>query len=243
MKRDDDFFVIWRDADGGANKGFLRGVSIGLLVLALGFGSGFVALQRTVAENATFEFGTTHDYEGVLVGEPVPLLVTESRVYFLVDPFKYAFDPQAREQLTGRRVALEATLIERGSQAMLEVVSGTVRDLGEGNAALASSASEVVTMRGEIVDSKCYLGVMNPGHLKPHRACAVNCLRGGIPPVLLTRHTDGARQTVLVSADGFPLKDWILDYVAEPVEVTGVSWRLGPIDLLAVYEQDVVRLD
>lgn len=243
MKRDDDFFVIWRDADGGAHKGFLRGVAIGLVVLALGFGSGFVALQQTVAEDATFEFGTTRDYEGTLVGEPVPLLVTDDQVYFLVDPFKYAFDPRAREQLTGRRVALEATLIERGAQAMLEVVSGTVRDLGAGDAVLRSSAAEVVTMRGEIVDSKCYLGVMNPGHLKPHRACAINCLRGGIPPVLLTRHKTGARQTVLVSTDGTPLKDWILPYVAEPVEITGEAWSLGPIDLLAVDEQAVTRLD
>lgn len=244
MNRNDDFFVIYRDGDGGPQKGWLRGLSIVLLLLALGLGSGFVALQRTVAEDATFEYGTTRTYEGVLVGEPVPLLVTTERVYFLVDPFKHAFDPQARERLTGRRIALEATLIERGAQAMLEVVKGSAVDRGEAEGGgLVRSAEHVVTRRGEIVDSKCYLGVMNPGHLKPHRACAVNCLRGGIPPLLLTRTAEGSRQTVLVSSDGRPLKDWILPYVAEPVEIIGRASRLGPIDLLAIDEQAVRRLD
>jgi hypothetical protein len=46
------------------------------------------------------------------------------------------------------------------------------------------------TLIGEIVDSKCYLGVMNPGALIPHRACAIRCISGGIPPVLLVRQSD-----------------------------------------------------
>jgi hypothetical protein len=29
-----------------------------------------------------------------------------------------------------------------------------------------------MTLTGEIVDSKCYLGVMNPGQGKVHRDCA-----------------------------------------------------------------------
>ena len=43
------------------------------------------------------------------------------------------------------------------------------------------------TFVGEIVDSKCFLGVMNPGRLTPHRACAIRCISGGVPPVLLVR--------------------------------------------------------
>ena len=42
---------------------------------------------------------------------------------------------------------------------------------------------DTFTLIGEIVDSKRYLGVMNPGNGKVHRDCAVRCLSGGIPPI------------------------------------------------------------
>ena len=49
----------------------------------------------------------------------------------------------------------------------------------------------VATLRGEIVDSKCYLGAMKPGDQKTHKACATLCIRGGIPPVLVERLPGG----------------------------------------------------
>lgn len=242
----DDFFVIYRDADGGALRGWLRGLSAAILVFALAMGAALVAFQRSVAPDARFEFGRVAEYEGVLVGDPVPLLVTRDRAYFLVNPLKYEFDTAVRAALHERNVRLRATLIERGEQAMLEVVEGSVEGLGsEPSAGLPAlgAARAGTRLVGEIVDSKCYLGVMNPGHLKPHRACAVNCLRGGIPPILLTRDAAGeSRQVVLVTADGVRLDEWILPWVAEPVEVTGALRRLGPLELLEVQEGGVRRL-
>ena len=103
----------------------------------------------------------------------------------------------------------------------LEVVEGSVSVVERASGPLPErTALGPAELQGEIVDSKCYLGVMNPGHLKPHRACAINCLRGGIPPVLLSRDETGAPvQTVLVSGDERLLRDWILEFVAEPIEV------------------------
>lgn len=242
----DDFFVLWRDHDGGAQRPWLRGFVLVVALLALGLGAALVAVQSTVNQQARFEYGTTRSYEGVLVGDPVPLLVTEERVYFLVDPQKHGFDPEALGHSNGRHVRLEATLIERDTQAMLEVVTGSVEDLGdhEGRALDLGPVRDDVVLRGEIVDSKCYLGVMNPGHLKPHRACAVNCLRGGIPPVLITRYDDGTTtQTVLVSRDDEELRAWILPYVAEPVQVRGRARRVGPLSVLEITRAGVDRLD
>jgi hypothetical protein len=42
-------------------------------------------------------------------------------------------------------------------------------------------------LRGEIVDTKCYLGVMTPGEDKVHRGCAVRCISRGVPPAFLVR--------------------------------------------------------
>ena len=239
----DDFFVIWRDADGGAQRGWLRGVVVALAVAAVGLAAVLVLLQGTVAEDARFEFGTTREYTGVLVGDPVPLLVTTGQTFFLVNPFKYEFDPEVQARLDGQSVRLTATLIERGERAMLEVVEGTVEPADPVDAGLPERVPlGAATISGEIVDSKCYLGVMNPGHLKPHRACAINCLRGGIPPVLLSRDDSGATvQTVLVSGDAQPLRDWVLEFVAEPVEVRGELAQLGDLRLMTVTPGSVTR--
>ena len=85
-----------------------------------------------------------------------------------------------------------------------------------------------LTLQGEIVDSKCYLGVMKPGHHKPHRACASLCIRGGIPPLFVLYEDDGAsdrplptEHLLLVGPERQALSDEVLDYVAEPLEVTG----------------------
>ena len=89
------------------------------------------------------------------------------------------------------------------------------------------------TFVGEIVDSKCFLGVMNPGQLTPHRACAIRCISGGAPPVLLVRQKDGpAIYLLLVSADGQAVNKQVLDVVAEPVEITGEVERQGDMLVL-----------
>ena len=89
------------------------------------------------------------------------------------------------------------------------------------------------TLIGEIVDSKCYLGVMNPGQLTTHRACAIRCISGGIPPVLLVHQTNGpALYFLLVSRDGRPVNKQVLDMVAEPVQITGDVERQGELLIL-----------
>ena len=89
------------------------------------------------------------------------------------------------------------------------------------------------TFVGEIVDSKCFLGVMNPGQLTPHRACAIRCISGGVPPVLLVRQKDSpAIYLLLVSADGKPVNKQVLDMVAEPIEITGEVERKGELLIL-----------
>src|SRR5437016_9462632 len=87
-----------------------------------------------------------------------------------------------------------------------------------------------LTLVGEIVDSKCFLGVMNPGQLAPHRACAIRCISGGVPPVLLVRQKDGPPiYLLLVSAGGKPVNQQVLNVVAEPLEITGEVEQRGEL--------------
>ena len=113
---------------------------------------------------------------------------------------------------------------------MIEVVPASIVVGGQSWQTAAQSIVNLgsVTLRGEIVDTKCYLGVMNPGEHKVHRDCAVRCISGGAPPAFLARDASGeTRLLLLVGSDGRQLNREVLRYVAEPLEISGELVRSG----------------
>ena len=88
-----------------------------------------------------------------------------------------------------------------------------------------------VTVTGEIVDSKCYMGVMNPGQGKVHRDCAARCLSGGVPPIFVT--FDRGDQLLLIGPDRRPLaRSDLREFVAEPLTIDGELLAEGDRRLL-----------
>jgi hypothetical protein len=92
---------------------------------------------------------------------------------------------------------------------------------------MPETLGRVESLLGEIVDSKCFLGVMKPGEGKPHRSCATRCLSGGVPPQLLVESSDGSRRLLLLAAtDGSALAPAsFLGLVGEPVMASGTVER------------------
>ena len=114
---------------------------------------------------------------------------------------------------------------------MLELVPGSIRKMGDAvkDGRVWSRLGDV-DLRGEIVDSKCYLGVMNPGEGKVHRDCAARCISGGVPAALIAADQTGRRKLLLLTtADGRSLGRELLPFVAEPVSVRGTLYRSGEI--------------
>ena len=68
----------------------------------------------------------------------------------------------------------------------------------DATALLEQSDKGAVELTGEIVDSKCFLGVMVPGSGKTHKECASLCLRGGIPPALFVQDRAGHSSLLLL---------------------------------------------
>jgi hypothetical protein len=126
-------------------------------------------------------------------------------------------------------VTFEGKLIWRGGMTMVEVLPGTVQPAAHaGSPPPPAIRLGRVRLSGEIVDGKCYLGVMNPGEGKPHRDCAVRCISGGAPPLLAVAAEPGPTRLVsMAGSQGESIHAQLLDYVAEPVTVEGDLVRHG----------------
>jgi hypothetical protein len=221
------FYVGYQPQAPVALRRWLRLVIVALFALAaavaLLFALGFQRLPLSV-----FEFGVEREYTGVIRAQPYPSLfvMRENKLdqYLLVGSGKHAAEVSA---FTGQSVKLRGALITRDGLRMLEI-NPSIERINESSLALPNEALGRITFVGEIVDSKCYLGVMNPGHTKPHRECAVRCISGGVPPLFLARDSQGESIALqLAGLQGEPLSKEVLDYVAEPIEITGEVIRSG----------------
>jgi hypothetical protein len=237
-----DFYIGYLPKAPHILTGFLRRVVIALGLLALAVTMVLLLGQMPFAKTR-FEYGKVRGFEGVIETTPYPVLLVErpgdvgqgekySR-YLLVAPGKHGAD-ELVAGLDGKHVRLRGQLIYRAGGTMIEIeprpitfVQSTsadqdaMRDLGE------------VTVTGEIVDSKCYLGVMNPGQGKVHRDCATRCLSGGIPPLFVT--ADGQAQYMLVDLSGKAFGHGSLrEFVAEPITARGELLQRGETRLLKI---------
>ena len=228
-------------------------------VLCVVIGSVAIAMVLLVAQSpfgpGTYEYLQYRDFEGVVEEQPLPILrverpgvlpagVPNSSRFPLVTPGKHGAI-QELAGLAGQRVTLKGSLVYRDDQTMIEVVDQSIAVVDSGNLTKATAPADLGlhTVRGEIVDSKCFLGVMKPGRRKPHRSCAARCISGGIPPILLAESEgQAADYFYLTSEDGKSLNDDVLDLIAEPVQVTGRIWRHGDIYVLAASASSFKRV-
>ncbi len=218
-------------------------------ITAIGLGVISWIGQKPFAKSI-FEFGTIKDFEGTIQADGVPFLLVEKKDknnglptferFPLVSEGKHGFDAK---QFDGQKVKLKGTRIYRGDLQMIEVVENSVEKLSANPIEEKAENLGKFTLKGEIVDSKCYLGVMNPGQSKPHRDCAVACLRGGIPPLFVVKDFQGnVSELWLLSEKGEAVNKEILDFVAEPVEISGEVSRKGDQLFFKINPQQIKRI-
>jgi nitrite reductase/ring-hydroxylating ferredoxin subunit/DMSO/TMAO reductase YedYZ heme-binding membrane subunit len=230
----------------------MRG-SVGVLLLLAVAVSIAVAAGQGPFKPATFEAGVARTFEGTVVERPLPTLLLDRPLaagsaapaqsrWLLVAPWKHGAQ-ELVAGLDGRRVHATGSLVYRDGQTMIELTGRPEELPGAGSPPEPIPLGEVV-LRGQIVDSKCWLGVMNPADTVTHRACAVRCLSGGIPPLFVVHDEDGAAVSLLlVGRDRRALNGEILDLVAEPLVVRGAVERAGAMLVLRAEPQDFRRAD
>jgi hypothetical protein len=236
-----EFYVGYSPKMPDGLRGFVRRIVLGLGLLAIAVAVVLLSGQMPFAQS-TFEFGRNRSFEGILDTNPYPTLLVDrpgdvgahskySR-YLLVAPGKHGAD-RLFTNAHGKRVRLQGELIYREGQTMIEVDPASVQTVANAGADPAQfHRLGTVTATGEIVDSKCYLGVMNPGVGKVHRDCASRCISGGIPPIFVTSAGD---QFLLVGPDEQPFhRDALRTFIAEPISVQGELLERGDSKFLKI---------
>ena len=237
----DEFYIGYEAEMPRGLDSRIRRTAVAVLLIGLVVSSMLVFAHRRSAD-ATFEYGRERVFEGRLIEFPYPALLVSGATapltsYWLVGPGKHG----AAGLVAGRDgaiVRITGSLIEREHDHMIELrslamVTGVTLPAVEPLRSLGP-----IVLSGEIVDSKCHLGVMKPGEGPTHRDCAVRCLLGRITPMVAAYSKGpGPRglhgRLALVAPAGRAFDAPLDTLVGRPVVIRGELLSRGPLRFLA----------
>ncbi|MFK7790567.1 MAG: hypothetical protein AB8C95_13880 [Phycisphaeraceae bacterium] len=251
-----------------AIKRFIVPWLVGNAVLAIGIAV-VVAQQHREPGDGVWDTGKSVEVKGWLELDPYPILHgQDGKIYLPVEIGKVGSQERLNSYESGEAI-ITGFVIERDGRCVLEIddsVESPVFQeivLGTPSANLSREELEKLnrkylrsvrgirdqqdlgthTLRGEIVDPKCYLGVMQPGDGKTHKVCATLCIKGGIPPMLLVRDGKGTTAAYLLTdAAGKAFPESHHEYIADPIEITGQVLQDGDLLILRADLESIKRL-
>ncbi|MFT5168686.1 MAG: hypothetical protein ACI8P3_003931 [Saprospiraceae bacterium] len=264
MNRKDDFYIGWQDKAPESHSTKTKHF-VWLLFVIVPLVAAILVLSQKGFTAAVFEYGVLTEMEGVLIKEPVPMLKVlekspsggqQVKSIVLVGFGKLGaeatiagIEEEEQKNLTNQTVKLRGTRIFYDNKTLLELSEGPASFAGFGaeNKPAYRPVKKTlgdIKLRGEIYDPKCAFGVMKPGYGKPHRSCAIRCISGGVPSVLRVEEETGeTNYFLLLDKEGKPLRDAVLEYVADQVQICGKAERQD--DWLVLYldpQKDILRL-
>lgn len=238
----DNFYVGYLALPKGL-RGTIAALVI-VLVALIAFDAWLVATLQPEAGDGHWA-DTPSEFVGTLTRDPYPMLRVDkggvTKTYVIVSDEKRGAETALAKFPDGASIKLTGFEVERAAVGMIQLAA---TEMAVADApSVADAPREIhgrVTVTGEIVDSKCWLGVMRPGDGHIHKACASVCILGGIPPMFVTR-TEGAPSVMLLTlADGRAVPpERILEYVADSVHLSGIVEKRGD---LTVFKADLDSL-
>lgn len=233
------FYIGWQAKMPEPLSLIMRRTAIGLAVTVPVLSATMVWFQNPV-DRGSYEFGIEKTFEGILYEHPVPRLRLVHADPLIADHVLVGagkFGPgNVISGAHGKRVRFNGSLIVREPLRLIELnrpetftildpsappaETPAISNLGDG------------TFTGELVDTKCWSGVMRPATGKVHRACAIRCLSGGVPPGLLVRNADGDGVVFLLAGcDGGKL-DYDVQLAGTFIKVAGTLELHGQTPVL-----------
>ena len=255
MKKNDEFYVSYIDGSLGAKtKRTLKWFTISAVVVIVA-GALLFSFAQKPFKNATFELLNETKIVGTYHENPYPMLRvqvadTTYKNILLLGFGKSSANPyleklqNSEKNLNGRTLRITGNLIYYNGKTLIQITDEekvVLANDSKTNALLNETISEM-TLEGEIIDPKCYFGVMKPGKGKIHRSCATRCISGGIPPVLATTDNNNISQYYLLTdLKGHTINNAILPYIGKPARIKGIvekmeDWYIMKIDVSNIVE-------
>lgn len=236
---DPDFFIGW-DKTPKLDRRFFLGAGVALMAGTAALGVGIAHYQNRPGPGR-WAMGDIREWRGIATAEPYAMLRTldldgTPRTALLGCQGKCGVAARIGS-LAGKPVIVKGSLIQRGPHAMIAVVDGMdwiVEDTDGAVGELAFPAPDPlmeVSLKGEILDSKCWFGAMSPSQGKVHKSCAALCIRGGIPPAFYVKDRVDQEALMILTSSGAGHGHDLLEYVADPVSISGQLQRSGDIFL------------
>lgn len=250
----DEFFVGYLPEGPAKTMSFLRWVTVllGLGITTVGI---LLAINQREFSLSNFEYGKYTTLEGYVFKLPIPHLKiamgfdslgsVNYKTLLLVGSGKMGADKSLSAfedtlgKLEGELLKLEGELIYGDGKSLLQISSDRLPTIEASAGSISSTMKSlgVVSVQGEIVDPKCYFGVMKPGEGKPHRSCAIRCIAGGIPPVF---HVTGTSDYyILLDENSQPVNTQVLDLVSDPITLTGETFSFDNWKILQVRSESL----
>jgi hypothetical protein len=242
----DEFFVAYLPTPPRLRR-LLIAASVALVILA-----GILALALAGAQRdpgpARWEQSAS-ELVGVLRMTPYPFLEIpgENRAVLLVRSGKVGLG--AMQAWDGQLVKTMGLRLERNGLMLLELadsaeaISPVTDTEPPASKSTVPQMQESVVLQGEIVDPKCFGGAMKPGDGKTHKACAVLCLRGGIPPTFVS---ESGEYLVMTDPQGHAFTgtslETILPFVGDLVELSGQRFLENGLATLKLDPATIRRL-
>ena len=259
--KNDEFYIGWMEK---APQGFAKHIKKVLLILlvAVTIAGLLLAFSQKQFASGNFEFGKLTEVKGVYFNEPVPFLkaVNGKDIFghpsFITIPLIgfgktgaagtiAAIEKQKNISLNRKEVTMRGTLLYNDGKLLMQIDANDPvfayigADAGNDLSPVVSNLGEQV-IHGEIVDPKCFFGVMKPGQGKPHKDCAIRCILGGIPPVLKVKDVKGNENYYLIlGANGEKMNEAVQHFVAEPVTVQAKVVKYDDWIILYVKEKSI----
>jgi hypothetical protein len=258
-----EFYIGWMPA---APEGFakrVRKVVIVLVILVAATGIILSLFQRKFS-TSRFEFGQLTEVKGIYQRFPVPSIkvITEKDVFgnssYITMPLvgygKFGAEGVVAElekekniTLDKKAITLKGTLLYSDGKTLLQIDKNDdpLIQVSDGDATNNSAIIEelgTVQLTGEVLDPKCYFGVMKPGHGKPHRDCAIRCIAGGMSPVFWVRNGQGeANYYLILDEHGKKMNEALKDHIAEPVSLTAKAVQYDDWIILYTNKESIKR--
>ncbi|MEP5613591.1 MAG: hypothetical protein ABJP45_15170 [Cyclobacteriaceae bacterium] len=228
-----DFYIGWSGASGTSRK-FMTKFYYSFLGLMLLLVVLFTWLERPFS-NSMFAYGEQIELEGYLIENPVIALRIKNGDQFEILPLVGFGKMGPHAALVGLlggnyHIQVRGTLISHKGKRFLELTDGRSAVLSSRTSGEMDHTPTLIgamKIKGEIMDPKCFFGVMKPGYGKVHRSCAIRCISGEIPPVLAIRNGDDFDEFYfLTDMEGKMLKEDLLSYVGKSITISGNAFEI-----------------